>query len=186
MFASRTVGLIWFSIFCAVLLGGCEDFIGPLHDRLHDMDKPPEETVDWVGTWSLESIDGVGLNDLFVEDGQKNVYGYSDWTFAEDGNWWASFYFEFTIEAGSIGGTFWMELSGTYALDGANYVLNIDTEAPDSFFSDSAPNTGTWRIEDNMLTLVDDAGSVVVFYRFWDEVEPGWHDEDIPQSSPLD
>ena len=37
-----------------------------------------------------------------------------------------------------------------------------------------------------MLTLVDDAGSVVVFYRFWDEVKPGWHDEDIPQSSPLD
>ncbi len=183
MFVSSRFAMICFFTFIAVLLSGCDDFIIPLHDRLHEMEKEPKKKADWVGTWSLESIDGVGLNDLFAEDGQENVYGYSDWTFAEDGNWWASFYFEFTIEAG-IGGSFWMELSGTYALDGANYVLNIDTDAPDSFFGDSAPNTGTWRIEDDTLTLVDDAGSVIVFYRVegWDEVDkPVWDEVEPPE-----
>ncbi len=177
-------GLIWLSVFFAVLLGGCEDFIGPLHERLHEMEEEPEETVDWVGTWSLESIDGVSLNDLFGGEFGEIGYGFADWTFYEDGNWRASFFFEFIGEG--IGGSFWMELSGTYTLDGSNYVLNIDMDAPTVVFGDSDPNTGTWRIEDDTLTLTDDYGSVIVFRdgtELWLDGDPGPPE---PQESPLD
>lgn len=172
----RRFAMIWLFAIFVVPLGGCEDLIGPLHDRLHEMEKEPEEKVDWVGTWSLESIDGVSLNDLFGEEFGEIGYGFADWTFYEDGNWWAWFFFEFIGEG--IGGSFWIELSGTYALDGSNYVLNIDMDAPTFFIGDSDPNTGTWRIEHDRLTLTDDAGTVIVFYRnddIWldgDAVEP--------------
>ena len=176
--------MIWFFTFIAILLSGCDDFIIPLHDRLHKMEKEPEEKVDWVGTWSLESIDGVHLNDLFEAEGEI-IYSVANWTFEADGTWWASFQFEFIIGEG-IGGEFWMELWGTYVLDGANYVLNIEMDAPDSFFA-SDQNTGTWRIENDTLTLVDDQGTVILFYRN----DGAWLDLDAveppePQESPLD
>ena len=185
MFVSRRFAIIWLFAIFVVPLGGC-DLIGPLHDRLHEMETAPEEKVDWVGPWSLESIDGVRLNDLdlFSEGEGAVIYAVASWMFEADGTWWASFRFEFVTKAG-MGEEFSMWLSGTYVLDGANYVLNIETDAPNSVFA-SDENTGTWRIKDDTLTLTDDQGTVIVFRdgtELWLDDDPGPPE---PQAGPLD
>ena len=149
------------------------------------MEKEPEEKVDWVGTWSLESIDGVRLNDLdlFSEAEGEVIYSVAGWMFQAHGTWDALFHFEFVTEAWHEEFVMW--LWGTYVLDGANYVLNIETDAPNSVFA-SGKNTGTWCIENDTLILVDDEGTVIVFRdgtELWLDDDPGPPE---PQAGPLD
>ena len=107
------------------------------------------------------------MTDLFVEDELGEVYGGSDWTFERDGTWWASFNFGFESQNGiAISGHLWVYIEGSYTLDGERYTLVIDGNTPETFFGDSNETAGTWSIESDTLTLFDDDGSVIVFYRY--------------------
>ena len=156
----RRFGLIWLFTFIVVLLGGCE-LIAPLHQQLHDME---EETNPWVGTWSLESVDGAPFSDLFADD-EEIVSAYSHWTFDADGTWAVEFTIEYEYQnGGQFYGLISIEASGVYTLDGSNYVLIVE-EDPDLFFENDNRNTGTWFSADDTLTLTAEDGSFAVFKR---------------------
>lgn len=160
MFTLQRLAMIWLLTFIVVLLGGCE-LIAPLHQYLHDMEEEPNA---WVGTWSLESVDGAPFSDLFADD-EEIVFAYSHWTFDADGTWEVEFTIEYEYpNGGQFHGLISVEASGVYTLDGSNYVLIVE-EDPDLFFENDNRNTGTWFRVDDTLTLTDEDGSVAVFKR---------------------
>ena len=160
MFVSRRFTMIWLLTFIVALLGGCE-LIAPLHQYLHDMEEE-EEPNAWVGTWSLESVDGEPFSDLFTDD-EEILSAYSHWTFDADGTWEVEFTIEYEYpNGGQLRGLISVEASGVYTLDGSNYVM-IVADDPDLFFEGDNRHTGTWVRVDDTLTLTDADGSVAVF-----------------------
>jgi hypothetical protein len=178
--------------FCAVLIigTGCGDD--------SDTDKPVKPTTpepvteiptDFVGTWSLETVDGQPLAQAFLEDDgfpeDENLFKDEPkvtittnvWTFNEEGTWaWAV---ELVVEnkKQDIRVTKSLQVSGTYTVSASNYkmiakevkgkiiaVINgqkIESDEADFFETDS----GTWSRVGNTLTLKSSTEDAVIVFK---------------------
>ena len=178
--------------FCAVLIigTGCGDD--------SDTDKPVKPTTpepvtqiptDFVGTWSLETIDGQPLaqalmeDDVFPQDENlfqgeaKATVPTNRWAFNEEGTWaWAV---ELVVEnkKQDIRVTKSLQVSGTYTVSASNYkmiakevkgkiiaVINgqkIESDEADFFETDS----GTWSRVGNTLTLKSSTEDAVIVFK---------------------
>ena len=130
--------------------------------------------TDWVGTWSLESVDGTNIRQQLDQFEQlAGVFGQvlkitfaDDWTFDDDGTWHRETAYEVDEGDGPEASSF--EGWGTYSLSGSDYSLTVtevtgevETDAIDIelHFEDLA--NGTWSISGDTLTLTGDGGSTV-------------------------
>ena len=130
--------------------------------------------TDWVGTWSLESVDGTNIRQQLDQFEQlAGAFGQvlkitfaDDWTFDDDGTWHRETIYEVDEGDGSEGTS--IEGWGTYSLSGSDYSLTVaevtgevETDAIDIelHFEDIA--NGTWSINGDTLTLTGDGGSTV-------------------------
>ena len=179
---------------CAVLIigiTGCGDD--------SDTDKPvkpttPEPVIeiptDFIGTWSLETIDGQSLVQDFLEDDgfpedenrfkdePKVTITTNVWTFNENGTWASDVELVVENEAQDIRVTKSQQVLGTYTVTASNYKMNakqikgkiirvingqkIEADEADFFETDS----GTWSRVGNTLTLKSsDEDTVIVFKK---------------------
>ena len=137
-------------------------------------DSDSEVDSDWVGTWSLESVDGTNIRQQLDQFEQlASAFGQvlkitfaDDWTFADDGTWHRETTYEVDEGDGPEGTS--IEGWGTYSLSDSNYSLTVtevtgevETDAIDIelHFEDLA--NGTWSINGDTLTLIGDGGSTV-------------------------
>ena len=137
-------------------------------------DGDSEGDTDWVGTWSLESVDGTNIRQQLDQFEQlARAFGQvleisfaDDWTFDDNGTWHRETIYEVDEGDGSEGTS--IEGWGTYSLSGSDYSLTVaevtgevETDAIDIelHFEDIA--NGTWSINGDTLTLTGDGGSTV-------------------------
>lgn len=161
--------LMWLVGFCPVVLiigiigcGGDED-----------------DDNDWVGTWSLETIDGQSFEELFEEEGVNAsiIIITNNWTFNSDGTMEVEFAVKIEVkeeglELSAQGG---IKITGTYSLSGSNYTLTpIGVEGTglykevaeaDLEIVPTTGDTGTWSRRGNTLTLNSDDGAASVFKK---------------------
>ena len=147
-------------ILMVISLTGCE-LLQPLIEPT-ELTEPGNE---WVGSWSLETIDGEQLELPFPPpDPNITVSTYrNEWIFRNDGTWSAEILFEFTYtdqDALSLinGG----QMSGTYELSGQEYKLMLQEGGGFFLETPDEADTGTWQRVDDTLTLHSSDGSVVV------------------------
>lgn len=179
---------------CAILIigiTGCGDD--------SDTDKPvkpttPEPVIeiptDFIGTWSLETIDGQPLVQAFLEDEgfpeDENLFKDKPkvtittnvWTFNENGTWASDVELVVENKPQDIRVTKSQQVSGTYTVTASNYKMNakeikgkitmvingqkIEMGEADFFETDS----GTWSRVGNTLTLKSsDEDAVIVFKK---------------------
>lgn len=133
-----------------------------------------EDDNEWVGTWALESVDGVSFEEGFAEEGVSATIITNNWTFNSDGMMEVelAMKFEAKQEGSELSGQGSMKMTGTYTLSGSNYTLTpIEVEGTGIFKEDVEPigatdeDTGTWSRKGNALTLNSDDGSTVVFKK---------------------
>ena len=179
--------------FCVVLIigTGCGDD--------SDTDKPVKPTTpepvteiptDFVGTWSLETVDGMPFAQAFLEDSgfpgdedffkgeAKITVSTNSWTFNADGTWAGDVELVVENKNQGIRVTKSQQVSGTYTVSASNYkmiakevkgkiiaVINgqkIESDEADFFETDS----GTWSRVGNTLTLRSrDEDAVIVFKK---------------------
>ena len=152
--ANNLRSFLW--LVCAVLvvgIGGCGS---------DDEDQP------WVGTWSLQTIDGENWRLLAA------IFGGTvedKWTFDDDGTW------EMELTLTILGEKESSEASGTYTLTDDTFSmatsdpefsldLSLSIEVDDASDSEqSFEITGTWVRDGDTLTLTDSDGQVLVFKK---------------------
>ena len=146
-------------ILMVISLTGC--------DLLQPLIEPTEPVNAWVGSWSLETIDGERLETQVPLPAPNVVVStYSNrWTFRTDGTWNAEFLFEFTFNDGLDSASLIQggQMNGTYELSGQEYRLRMQDGEGFFFETPDEDDTGTWEIVDDTLTLHSSDGSVVVF-----------------------
>lgn len=123
----------------------------------------------WVGTWSLETFDGQGLEQVLAQElgtgGVTISLVANNWTFNNDETLEA----EISLKIGNQGGgsaiaiTSSTKTTGTYSLSGSNYTLTLEA-IPIASLKES---TGTWHRSGNILTLSRDGidDTTVVFKK---------------------
>ena len=114
-----------------------------------DEDNEADEGNEWVGTWTIESIDGLNYEMFWTSLGYSVVT--NNITFHDDGT--------LDIEVG-VEGLATTKAMGTYSLSGSNYTasgLNVSTTAEEDTGSDE--DTGTWVREGNTLTITSNNGT---------------------------
>lgn len=138
-----------------------------------------EDDNEWVGSWLLESVNGVSFEEGFAEEGfaEEGVSATiitNNWTFNSNGTMEAeiAIKFEAKQEGLELSGQGSMKMTRTYTLSGSNYILTpIEVERTGIFKEDVEPigatdeDTGTWSRKGNTLTLYSDDGSTVVFKK---------------------
>ena len=139
-------------------LTGCE-LLQPLVTEDVEMDN------EWVGGWSLESINGESFENFFaVDDEVVATVTDNHWSFEADGNWYAKMVV--TISNDEQGSIFRSEtvlkLAGTYSLAGERYTFTL-TQGGLFFEASDEVDTGTWETVDDRLILHSDDGEIVVF-----------------------
>ena len=133
-----------------------------------------DDDNDWVGTWTMETIDGQSLEQSFEEDYGEEQINISiitnNWTFNSDGTMEAEFAVK--IEAKEGGSEISVQSSGkgtgTYSLSGSNYILTVTMEVGGGLLGDEGStdeDTGTWSRSGNTLTLNSDDGETIVFKK---------------------
>ena len=139
---------------------------------------------EWVGTWTLESIDGENLEQIFAEEFEFNETDLDastdltyELTFDNDGMMEIEYTVKFEAkgEGLNFSGEGTMKMTGTYAISGSNYTitpmnvevtgvfkdLGLEEESDGSLDED----TGTWSRTGDTLTLNSDEGSVIVLKK---------------------
>ena len=159
----KQTGVIYALLILVVIsLTGCE-----LLQPLIEPTEPTEPENEWVGSWSLETIDGEQLELPFPPpDPNITVSTYrNEWIFKNDGTWNAEILFEFTFNDGSDSASLIQggQLNGTYELSDKEYKLMLQEGGGFFFETPDGDDTGTWEIVDDTLTLHSSDGSVVVF-----------------------
>ncbi len=122
---------------------------------------------DWVGTWSLETVDGESVEQGLQEEeeGVNISIVTNNWMFDNDGTLEVEMDFKVTEEGGGseLVLTVSNKITGTYSLSGSNYTLTMKGTL---FFEEAEEvNTGTWSREGSTLTLNSDDGSTIVFKK---------------------
>ena len=137
---------------------------------------------NWVGTWSLETVDGESYEQQLAEDtGEEILYPSivtNSWTFNSDGTMEAEVEMKFTgeIDGVDVSASISTKAMGTYSLLDANYTLiftsgttvlttmeGIETE--DFTEEEEDEDTGTWSREGSILRLFSDGGETIVFKK---------------------
>ena len=131
---------LWLVSICAVLI------IGTIGCGGDDDDGDSE----WVGKWSLESLDGHNYEAFWDALGFSIVT--NSWTFYDDGTWEAQLILEGEAAVKSM---------GTYSLSGSSYTATGLSEA----LEDTEADTGTWSREGNHLTITSNGGTVIVLKK---------------------
>lgn len=176
MLRQINLSLLWLVNLCAVLIIGATS-CGELGN------------YEWVGTWTLESVDGQSIQQqveaiellvtAFGEDGIDISYT-DEWTFDGDGKWHRDV--TWSESTASTQETIPFGFMGTYSLSGANYTLTLTegvftaltTDTDDvkggiielETESDFAKiDIGTWTENGGTLTLTSDVGHVLVFKK---------------------
>ena len=137
----------------------------------------------WVGTWSLESVDGERFeqrvwDESFSHKDRETATFINNWTFNDDGTVQSEI--GFTIrDKRSAGKTSWA-MEGIYTLSGENYRLiwtpPATKESPllTALFillravrgEDKGQDTGTWSRQGDTLNIIStDSGEVMVFKK---------------------
>ena len=114
---------------------------------------------DWVGTWTLRTVNGQIWSQFLAEDGVNASIITNNWTFFNDGSLEVDVVFELEPVGQKI--TISHSAVGTYSLADSIYSLQFDGEGTD-FFQDS---TGTWSSTQIALTLISDDGTTVLFKK---------------------
>ena len=162
MFQKINLYSFWVFSLCAALIIG---IIGCGGD---------DDDNEWVGTWTLESIDGEALELAFAEEGVDVSIDPNSWTFNDDGTMEVEFGIKLELkeEGLEIAAEGAMNMTGTYALSGANYTLTpIEVTGTGLYGEDVEPvgptdeDTGTWARNGNTLTLNSDDNSTIVFQK---------------------
>ena len=173
MFRSVNLYIFWLVSLCTVLVVGITG-CGEGEDKT-------DEGNAWVGTWSLESIDGASIQAqfeaielLFETFGETEVdFSYTDeWTFDEAGMWHRKVTYvapdeDNIVETSSI------EVMGTYSLSDSRYTVTpTSIQEPQVATGDAAESeilpifgykdadNGTWLINGDTLTLTSNTGQV--------------------------
>lgn len=159
-----------------------------------DLLKRLEETADqilekradgnqWVGTWSLESVDGERFeqrvwDESFSHKDREIATFINNWTFKDDGTVQSEV--GFTIRDKRSAGTTSSTIEGIYTLSGENYRLiwtpPATQESPllkvlfillrAARGEDKGQDTGTWSRQGDTLTIIStDSGEVLVFKK---------------------
>lgn len=121
----------------------------------------------WVGTWSLETYDGQGLEQVLEQELAPEGVAISivtnNWTFHDDETLEAEISFRFGNQGSesAIALTSTLKTSGTYSLSGSNYTLTLE-DIPIAALKES---TGTWSREGNTLILNSDDGDNIAFKK---------------------
>ena len=115
-----------------------------------DDDGDGDSDSEWVGTWSLESLDGQNYEAFWAALGFSIVT--NNWTFHNDGTWEAELILEGLAAVKSM---------GTYSLSGSNYTATGLSDALEGTEAD----TGTWSREGNHLTITSNGGTVIVLKK---------------------
>ena len=148
---------LWLVCLYAVLIIGCGG---------------DDDDDDWVGTWSLEAVDGQSLEQSLAEDLEEGItvsIVTNSWTFNSDETVEAEFAVKLAFKEGGseFAITSSTKIMGTYSLSGPNYTLAVATEgeAADFFreIGGTDEDAGTWSISGNTLTLNSNDGSTIVF-----------------------
>ena len=133
-----------------------------------------DDDNEWVGTWSLETIDGESLEQDFGDAEIDFDITANEWTFDDDGTMEVEFGMKFEVKEQGLAfsGEGSMKITGTYSLSGSNYTLTpTNVEGTGLFEGDVEPvgptdeDTGTWSRAGNTLTLNSDDGEVIVFKK---------------------
>ena len=137
---------------------------------------------NWVGTWSLETVDGQSYEQQFAEDiGEEDLNASivtNSWTFNSDGTMEAEVEMKFTgeIEGVDVSASISAKATGTYSLLDTNYTLIITSgttvlttlegvETEDFTEEEEDEDTGTWSREGSILRLFSDGGETIVFQK---------------------
>ena len=150
---------LWFISLCTVLTMGMIA-CGSGNDD-------DDDDNDWVGTWSLETYDGQGLEQILEQElapeGVTISIVTNNWTFNNDGTLGAEIGFRFGNQESdsAIAVTSSIKTAGTYSLSGSNYTLTLE-EIPIASLKES---NGTWSREGNTLTLNSDNGDNIAFKK---------------------
>ncbi len=152
---------LWLLSLCAVLIIGIVSCGGD-----------EDDDNEWVGTWAMETVDGESLEQAFDEEGvNASIVTYS-WTFNNDGTMEVEFAMKVEVkeEGLELSGQGSMKMTGTYSLSGSSYTLTpMEAEGTGIFkedpFGPTDEETGTWSRKGNTLTLISDAGHVIVFKK---------------------
>ena len=140
------------------------------------------EGDNWVGTWSLETVDGQSYGQLFAEDFAEEDINFSiatnKWTFNSDGTIEVEVAMKFTgkIDGVDTSANISGKATGTYSLFDSNYTLTMTSGTTiittpegvetDIFTEEDADeDTGTWSREGSTLRLSSDDGEVIVFKK---------------------
>lgn len=148
---------LWFISLCTVLTMGMIA-CGSGNDA-------DDDDNDWVGTWSLETYDGQGLEQVLEQElapeGVTISIVTNSWTFNNDGTLEAEIGFRLGNQGSdsAIALTSTIKTAGTYSLSGSNYTLTLE-EIPIASLKES---TGTWNREGNTLTLNSNNGDNIAF-----------------------
>ena len=131
-----------------------------------DADSEKEDN-EWLGTWSLETVDGQRLDQVlekeFGTEGVTISIITNNWTFSNDGTLEAEIGFNLGNQGGgsAIAITSSSKITGTYSLSGSNYTLTLE-DIPIAFLKES---TGTWHRGENILTLSRTDDITVIFKK---------------------
>ena len=142
-----------------------------------------DDDNEWVGTWAIESSDGVSIEQAFVEgfgfeEGEEGIdlsLVTNSWTFNSDGTMEAELAIKFEVKEQGLelfSGEGSIKMMGTYSLSGSSYTLiPIEVEGTGLLEGEAEPvgptdeDTGTWSISGNTLTLNYDDGSTMVLTK---------------------
>lgn len=113
-------------------------------------DDDGDDGNEWVGTWSLDSLDGQNYEAFWAALGFSIVT--NNWTFHNDGTWEAQLILEGLAAVKSM---------GTYSLSGSNYTATGLSDALEGTETDA----GTWSREGNDLTITSNGGTVIVLKK---------------------
>ena len=126
-----------------------------------------DDDNDWVGTWSLETVDGMSFEQSFSEEGIKVSVVTNSWTFNSDGTIEAELAFKVEAKEGGseITATTSTKVMGTYSLSGTNYTVTMEEGEEEGILPVEQVDTGTWSRKGSTLTLNSDDGDAVVFKK---------------------
>ena len=130
-------------------------------------DDDDDSDNDWVGTWSLETFDDQGLEQVLEQElapeGVTISIVTNNWIFNNDGTLEAEIGFRLENQGNDSGIslTSTIRTAGTYSLSGSNYTLTLE-EVPIASLKES---TGAWSREENILTLNSDDGNSIAFKK---------------------
>ena len=129
-----------------------------------------DEENEWVGTWTLETINGQSFEQTLAEVFEDSEIDFSvtaTYKFDSDGVMEMDIEIEAEGEGVSVEGS--VRTIGTYSLSGSNYTFTpIEIIEATGVFKDrvellgsTEEDTGTWSRKGNTLTLTSNNGEVV-------------------------